>query len=234
MTIKQAGPKRFKMQKRGNDAEILIYDLIGEDYWGGVSSKTFYEDLNGLGAVNELTIRINSEGGDLREGYAMYHHIRTAGAQTRLVIVDSLAASAASLIAMAGDQIQMAKNAWFMVHNPMTIGVGDYRDFEAYAMLLRAVRDQAAETYAERTGVDVNVVTELMDAETWMDAEKSIKNGFADQQVEMQPMAANLDITRWPNAPQALRMRANNNIVPARIARMARRIEQFKPTFAQG
>ena len=217
--------KRFKMQRRGDNAEILIYETIGEDFWGGVSSKTFYKDLQALGAVKTLNIRINSEGGNLFEGVAMYNQIRGADAERRVVMIDALAASAASLIAMAGDEIQIAKNAWVMIHNPMGIAMGDYRDFEEQAVLLRQLRDSVADTYAGRTDVTAGEASEMMDEETWLDSERSVELGFADSEVEQLAVAANLDLTRWPYAPQALKRRANPDVIPAKLASMSRRVD---------
>lgn len=218
--------KRFKMQRRGDNAEILIYDTIGEDFWGGVSSKTFYKDLKALGAVKNLTLRINSEGGNLFEGFAIYNQIRGADADNRIVMVDALAASAASLIAMAGDEIRIAKNAWIMIHNPMAIAVGDYRDFEEHAVLLRQLRDSCADTYAARTTIEADEAGDMMDEETWMDSDTALEKGFADQEVEQMAVAAKLDISRWPKAPNALRMRAVD-VIPSKLASMARRVDKY-------
>lgn len=219
-------PKRFKMQKRGGDAEILIYDTIGEDFWGGVSSKTFYNDLKALGSIKTLNVRINSEGGNLFEGFAIYNQIKSADAERRVVTIDALAASAASLIAMAGDEIRIAKNAWIMVHNPFGFAMGDYRDFDEQALLLRQLTDTVAETYEARTNVTAEQAREMMDAETWMAAEPAIENGFADQEVEQMAVAAKLNLSRWPHAPQALVRRADPDVIPAKLASMAHRLDK--------
>ncbi len=222
--------KHFQMARRNDDAEILIYDNIGEDYWGGVSSKTFYEDLKDLGSVKNITVRINSEGGDLREGLAIYNHLKNAEAKKTIVIVDALAASAASLVAMAGDEIQIAKNAWFMVHNPQGITGGDYRHLESAAVLLKAFTENVAETYSNRTGTDSDEIKGMMDDETWMDSEQSMKLGFADTEVEQMAVAAKLDLTRWPNAPKALKIKADPDVIPSRLARMKRKVDRMVST----
>lgn len=219
---------RFKMKKQGRNGEILIYDLIGEDLFGGVSSKALYEDLQTMGRLDTLTIRINSEGGDLREGWAMYNHIRAADVRNRVVIVDSLAASAASLVALAGDVRQIAKNAWTMIHNPQTFTIGDYRDHEKQTQLLVAVTEQVRNVYADRTGQDAAKLASMMDETTWLDAEQSRDMGFATDLIDAQPIAANIDISRWVNVPDALLKKANPNVIPARIASMARRLDTMR------
>ncbi len=218
--------KRFKMQRRQDNAEVYIYEAIGEDWWGGVSSKTLKNDLNELGAVKDLIIRINSEGGNLFEGLAMYNHIRAADAQRRIVKIDALAASAASLIAMAGDEIEIAANAWMMVHNPVAAVVGDYREIEEAALFAQRLTINVANSYATRTNNEVDTVREMMDETKWMDAAESVDKGFADVETEQLQVAAALDITKYPNAPQELLRRVDNTMIAAKLASMQRRIDK--------
>jgi len=220
--------KRFRMERRGDDAELFIYDQIGEDFFGGVSSKSLYEDLKAVGQVKNLTVRINSGGGDVFEGFAMYNHIRNADAQSVTVKIDALAASAASMIAMAGNDIEIAGNAYIMIHNPWGFAMGDYRTMDEQASLLRQITDTSANIYADKTGLTVDAIKELMDAETWMDAVESVDHGFATRAVDELKVAANLDMTRFPNAPKKLRRAADPNIIPAKLASMRRRLDSVK------
>lgn len=160
--------------------EILIYDVIGEHWVGdGVSAKKVKSQLDGMTDDEEITVRINSPGGDIFDGFAIYNLLDQAEAPIRIV-VDGYAASAASVIAMAGDSVEMAENAFLMIHEPITFGMGSADDFRAQAETLDKIKGSIVNTYVKRSGDDPEAVSEAMNAETWYTAQEAVDAGLAD------------------------------------------------------
>lgn len=188
------------------EGEVFIYDGIGADFWGdGVTAKGFAKELKDLGAISKLTVRINSGGGDVWDGIAIYEAIaRHPAAKT--VVVDGLAASIASVIAMAGDEIKIAPTGFMMIHNAWSFSMGDANALRRAADLLDSVSGQMAGIYVSRTRNDEKKVRDWMDAETWFDAEAAVKAGFADQKSDdVMKVAASYDLSRFKNVPPRLR-----------------------------
>lgn len=172
------------MAKKGNAAEVFIYDEIGAGFFGGgVSAESLIKEIKALNleSVDELMVRINSPGGNLFEGNTIYNYLRTTKAKVT-VRVDGVAASAASIIAMAGDRIEMPENAMLFIHNPWMFAAGDAKVMRKVADDLDQVRDIAANTYLRRAGdkLDKKTLIAMLDAETWLNAEDSVKYGLAD------------------------------------------------------
>lgn len=160
--------------------DILIYGLIGGDWLGnGVTAKNVAESIDALGDVEQITVRINSVGGSLFEGEAIYNLLRSNPATINIKI-DSIAASAGSLIAMAGDTIEMAENAKMMIHNASIFTLGDRHAHEQQRAVLELQDGLIAKVYAARSGKKPSEVVKLMDAETWYTAKDAVANGFAD------------------------------------------------------
>lgn len=178
--------------------EILIYEEIGEDYWsysGGTTAKTVKSQIDGAGNYAKILMRINSPGGDAFEGIAIYNVIRAQKKPVE-VFVDGIAASSASIIAMAGDSITMGPNAMMMIHNVWSICIGEAADMRKMADSLEKISGAVAQTYVARTGKTAEEITALMDAETWLTAQECLAEGFAtaittepDQQVEQNALA---------------------------------------------
>lgn len=168
--------------KGGSEAEILLYDIIGgyDDNWEYQGAKNIIEKIRGLGDVKAITLRINSIGGDVFEAHAMYSYLRAHPAKVT-VRVDGIAASAASLVAMAGDKVIMPSNALMMIHNPVTCAFGEAEDMRDAADVLDKVRDAIAAAYERKTGLEHGVVVSMMDDETWMSAEEARGRGFCDE-----------------------------------------------------
>lgn len=187
------------MTVRNQTAEIFLYDAI-DPFWG-IGAKEFAADLRALGDVEKIDLRINSPGGDVFDGMAMYNLLRdhAADVTTR---VDGLAASAASVVAMAGDTVSMAENAMMMIHNPFTLAVGDAEEFRRTADTLDAVKAQIVGTYQTRVDLSADEIGELMDAETWMDATEAVEKGFASESTESMAVAASFDLSRFQNVPK--------------------------------
>ena len=200
--FKNPSARQYSMKASGDTAEILIYEVIGEDFWtgGGVTAKGFSDELKALGDVKTINLRINSPGGSVFDGVAIYNNLAQHPAKVN-VYIDALAASIASIIAMAGDTITMAENAMMMIHNPWALVVGDSNDMRKEADLLDKIRDTLVTTYATRTGKKAEEITAMMDAETWFTAEEAKEAGFADAIVAGKKAANLYDLSVFKNAP---------------------------------
>lgn len=204
------------------EGEVFIYDGIGADFWGdGVTAKGFAKELKDLGAISKLTVRINSGGGDVWDGIAIYEAIARHPA-SKTVVVDGLAASIASVIAMAGDEIKIAPAGFMMIHNAWSFSMGDANALRRAADLLDSVSGQMAGIYVSRTRNDEKKVRDWMDAETWFDAEAAVKAGFADQKSDdVMKVAASCDLSRFKNVPPRLRGAVPTPRLDAARARIA-------------
>ncbi len=172
---------QFKAAADGNAAELLLYGPISESTWWGdeVTPKQFAEDLAALGNISDLTVRINSGGGDVFAGQAIYSLLRSHPARVT-VRVDGLAASIASIIAMAGDEVIMPANAMMMVHNPWIFAMGNADELRTMADTLDTIRESLLAVYEAKTGLDRDTLTSIMDKETWLTAADAKSYGFAD------------------------------------------------------
>lgn len=170
--------------------EILVYEEIGMDWWTGegVTAKTVKNALDQAGQFASITLRINSPGGDAFEGAAIYSLLRATG-KTVNVFIDGIAASAASIIAMAGDTITMSNVGMMMIHNAWTVCAGEAADMRKCADTLDKVSGAIAQAYVERTGKTLADVKSVMDAKTWMGAQECVDEGFATAVAE--PAAKN-------------------------------------------
>lgn len=154
-------------------ANIAIYDEIGGF---GVTAKDFARSIKGLGDIN---LTINSPGGDVLDGLAIYNALKEHGGKVT-VTVNTLAASMASIIALAGDEIKIADNGFFMIHNPWTVAGGDADYLEKTASDMRKFQSILEDIYFQRTKLNMEEVREMMSIETWLSAEESVEYGFAD------------------------------------------------------
>jgi ATP-dependent Clp protease protease subunit len=160
--------------------ELLVYEDIGVDWWtgGGVTAKTVKDQIDQAGPFNTITVRINSPGGDAFEGVAIFNILRSSGKPVN-VFVDGIAASAASIIAMAGDTRVMGAGSMLMIHNAWSSCVGYAEDMRKMADTLDKVSASVAETYISRAGVTKAKAKELMDSESWLSASESLELGLA-------------------------------------------------------
>ncbi len=180
-----------------------------------MTPKQFREDLAALGDIKELRIFINSGGGDVFASQAIYSILRRAAPKV-VVYVDGLAASGASLVAMAGDVIRMPINSMMMIHNPWTFLAGDAPYLRKVADDLDKAREGMIAVYAEQTGMKAEEIIPLLDAETWMTAQEAVDMGFADEIEDTKRIAVSLagtrlvvngrefDVSRYRNVPKLL------------------------------
>lgn len=179
-------PSKFwqvKNEVNGN-SEILLYGPIaGERSWWGdeVTPRSFAEDLESLNG-KDVTVRINSGGGDVFAAHAIHNQLIAYKGKVT-VVIDGLAASAATIIAVAGDRIIMPSNALFMIHNP-AIGLSDYYGADELlkaAEALNTIKDSIVAAYRKRCKASAEELAAMMDAETWMGAAECLEKGFADE-----------------------------------------------------
>jgi ATP-dependent Clp protease, protease subunit len=160
---------------------ISIYDVIGYDYWSGegVTAKRVASALRSMGA-GAVTVNVNSPGGDMFEGLAIYNLLREHKGEVTVKVL-GLAASAASIIAMAGDTVQIARAGFLMIHNAWVVAMGNRNDLREYADTLEPFDAAMADIYAARTGKTDKQVAKMMDAETWIGGSSAVEDGFADE-----------------------------------------------------
>lgn len=212
-----------KSDTRGS---LYIYDIIGQDFWtgGGVTADAVQKALAKLQGVKALDIFINSPGGDIFEGKAIYADLKRFDAE-KVVHVQGLAASAASFIAMAGDTIKTAKFADWMVHEGSAFAYGWAEDLRTTAELLDKQNQDMAEIYSRRTGRPAAEMMALMSAETWMSAEEALAQKFTDEVVDEDAQEEPARKTAAANS--RLFVAASNTEMNVRLARQARRLEQL-------
>lgn len=160
---------------------IEVFDVIGEDYWtgGGVTAKAVSAKLREFGG-SDVTVLINSPGGDMFEGLAIYNLLGQYAGDVTVKIL-GMAASAASVIAMGGDRIEIGASAFYMVHNAWTLAAGNRHEFRAMADYLEPFDAAMAEIYAARTEIAVADIVKMLDAETWINGTDAVAQGFADE-----------------------------------------------------
>lgn len=181
----------YSIKAKKDDAEILIYDVIGEDWMGGISAKQFVDDLGELDVEN-INVRINSPGGDVFDGTAIYNALINHKARITTQI-DGMALSMASVVAMAGDTIKMAGNAMMMIHNPWTLAIGDATELRKTADVLEKTKLNLLAAYNKQSPLDNDEISALMDDETWMTGPEALEKGFVDEVTEQIKIAAHFD-----------------------------------------
>lgn len=179
--------------------EIELYDEIG--YWG-VSARDFRARLASV-TGGTIVLKINSPGGDVFDGLTIYNDLIAHPAQVH-VVVTGLAASAASIVAMAGDRVAVCDNAFLMIHNASTAGYGNRHDLRSVADVLDQIDRSLAATYAARTGTQQAEIQALMDAETWFSAADAVAAGLADAPAPAEPVTACYDLSTFAAPPAAL------------------------------
>ena len=175
-------------------AEISIYDEIG-DY--GTSAKNFIEEVKSIGK-KDITLRINSVGGSVFDGLAIYNTLRSHQGYVNIKI-EGLAASISTVIAMAGDNIEMAENGFFMIHNPFGQSAGEAGDMRKTADLLDKIKNEIIEIYQRQTKLPYDVLSEMMDKETWLSSQEAQELGFINDITEPLKVAASYNLSKFTN-----------------------------------
>ena len=193
--------KQFKIYAKDDVATIYVYEEIGE--WG-VTGKAFAEQMQGLAKAQRINVRINSPGGDVFDGLAMFNLLNRHGGEVT-VDVDGWAASAASVVAMAGRPLNMAANSFLLIHPPWTVAGGNAGDFRRAADQLEAVGDKLVSTYAESRGVDRDTVADWVASETMFSADEAVAAGMADAVTGESAIAAKADFSECRYVPDSVK-----------------------------
>lgn len=167
---------RIEAKAGTGTAKVLIYDEIG--YWG-VTASDLVAELDKLDVAN-IDLRLNSPGGDVFDGMAIYNALRNHPARV-VATVDGLAASAASFIAMAADEVVMEKTGTMMIHDAISLAIGNAGDMRETADLLDKMSNTIADIYATKSGRDAAGYRDMMRAETWFNATEAVDAGLADR-----------------------------------------------------
>ncbi|MDQ0314843.1 head maturation protease, ClpP-related [Amorphus orientalis] len=188
------------------DGELILYGYVGDDFWGeGFTASAVLAALAEHGRDNDLVVRLNSGGGIIDEGVAIYNALATHKGNVRIEI-DAVAASAATIIAMAGDEIVMKAGSIMMIHDPANITFGTIADHEKTIEQLSAYAAQMVSIYAERSGNSPESVRATMEAETWLTADQAVEAGYADKAEAGQAKAvAAFDFRVFAKAPDDLK-----------------------------
>lgn len=230
-------PRNYSIKAEENEATVYVYDVIG-GFWGGVDAEQFAKDIAALD-VDTIHVRVNSPGGDVFDARAMMTALQAHKAKV-IVHIDGLAASAATFLAMAGDEIEMASGGFFMIHDAWTLAMGNRHDMRETADLLERIDGTIAADYVNRTGLDAGQVNGWMDAETWFTAEEAKEHGFVDRVIEQSKKgggkSAAWNVAAYRNAPKALTEMKDQDddkeVLAARRAELERRLALIEKTSA--
>ncbi len=217
----------YRVMNMGDELEIFCYGPIGETWDGtGLTAKQVAADLQNSGPVSRISIHLNSPGGEVFTAVTLVNLLKSHKAHVH-VMIEGLAASAGSVLAMAGDTIEAAANSLIMVHDPYTFCVGNSGQLRKEADMLDQVRDTIVQTYsdqARKAGKKTSAAkfAELMAAETWLCADDALKYGLIDQISEPMRQAAFFDLSKfnYRNAPRIEQPRVSNDTRRRRLAVM--------------
>lgn len=181
----------WKNQENGSRT-LYLNGTIAETSWydDDVTPKQFEKEL--LAGKDDITVWLNSPGGDCIAAAQIYNMLMAYPGDVT-VIVDGIAASAASVIAMAGTKVLVSPVSMMMIHNPMTQVMGDTKDMEQAIEMLASVKESIINAYVQKTGLSRAKLARLMDAETWMDANKAVELGFADSVLKRSDLTDEID-----------------------------------------
>jgi ATP-dependent protease ClpP protease subunit len=190
--------------ERGDNV-ISMFEAIGEDYWsgGGVTAKKVSSQLRAIGD-RPVEVQINSPGGDMFEGIAVYNVLREHP-QPITVKIMGMAASAASIIAMAGDTIEIGAASFIMIHNCWVLAIGNRHDMRETADFLEPFDQAMVEVYAARSGQKSEDIAKWMDAETFMSGSQAIERGFADALLAADKLTTDTDAQAQDRSVNELR-----------------------------
>lgn len=203
-----------KAQANAALADISIYEPIGS--WD-LTAAQFIAQVKALGDVSQINLDINSPGGDVFEALTIFNFLKRHSAKVT-VTVGGVAASAASLIAMAGDTIIMPNNTMMMIHNPWTWAMGNADELREQADVLDKISASLFNTYQSRTGMEAEALQSMLATDTWLTADECLAHGFCDQVVDPITASAVFDVSKFPEQAQAVFAVAKQRKAQASIA----------------
>lgn len=210
---KAAGVALSVKALEGDDSavEMFIYDEIGPEWAGLIGATTVARALQ-ENADKKIRLRINSPGGSVFEGLAIYNLLlnHAPGVES---VVDGLAASAASFVAMAGGKIGASKASMLMIHDAWGVMIGNSQDAMDFAALLDKIDGQIAGIYAKKSGRKEATFRKMMDSDTWLTADEAMENRLIDEVLDVEPVKSGFDLSRFESAP-ADRLAALANTEP--------------------
>lgn len=231
-------PAGYKISNKAAPDETTVY-IYDEVSWFGVQSEQFVKDLNAISAKT-IHIRLNSPGGSVFDGTAIFNAIKQHKSRT-VAHIDGLAASISSVIALAADEVRMSENAFFMIHDPWSIVIGNADTMREEAELLDKVKGTIAKTYMDKSGKTADEINDMMSAETWLTADEAKELGFVDEiekaKTEDKAQATLFDLSVFANVPGVLKSQ-EKAITEREIERALRDIgctaKQAKAIVAEG
>lgn len=183
--------------KAGETADVYIFDEIGTY---GITAQEFITDIKDL-KDTPINLRINSLGGDVFDGMAMYNVIKRREAKTT-VYIEGIAASIATIISLGADEVVMAENSLFMIHNAWGGTMGEAKDMRKTAETLEKITGELTDIYRKKTGLSYDALAEMMDEETWLNANEALEMGFIDTISDSIKVAAKYDVSKFKNITQ--------------------------------
>lgn len=215
-----------------DETTLYVYDAIvatdaEAEFWGGVSAQSIVPRLLRAQEGLPLTMRINSPGGDVFGAQAIVNAMRQSKARIT-VEIDGLAASAASVIAMAGDTVRISDGAMMMIHNAWTVAIGNASDMLDTAALLEKVDDTIASQYADKSKKDKEYMAGLMAAETWFTASEALAAGLVDEVIKAgaKPQAKAWNLAAYSKAPRAVQTPAPDTLSADHARALLARIDK--------
>jgi ATP-dependent Clp endopeptidase proteolytic subunit ClpP len=185
----------YKIKNKSSEvADVYLFNDIGTF---GITAQNFIDEIKEY-EDTELNIHINSLGGEVFEGMAIYSIIQRRKAKTT-VYIEGIAASIASVIALAADEVIMSENSLLMIHNAWGGTQGEAKDMRKQAEILDKITNEIAEVYVKKSGISYNEVVRMMDEETWLTAEEAVALGLVDSISEPIKVAAKYDVSKYKN-----------------------------------
>lgn len=217
---------RWNPEVRGADGDaettITILDVIGADLWGeGVTAKRVAGALRQIGK-KDVTVVINSPGGNYFEGLAIYNLLRDHKAKVSVKVV-GVAASAAAVIAMAGDDIQIARAGFLMIHNTWVMAAGDRHAMREVADWLEPFDETAVDIFSARTGIEPKDIAKQLDRETWIGGKEAVEQGFADSLLASDEVETAAEASASSTKPVVAAHKIDSLLAKAGVSRSERR-----------
>jgi len=224
--------KKFEIKNKTETvAEVLLYGAIGEDMWGdSISAKAFTDALKKVpSSVKTIELRVNSPGGSVFDGMTIYERLKNHSAKV-VAYVDGLAASIASIIIMAADEVVIGDGGMVMIHKPLSGLYGNSDDMERMIDILDKIESQMVGIYAKKTGLSRAEISAALSKETWYTADEAIEMGYADKLVassESLQIAASAMAQNCPWLKNAPQMKSKNELVRQKIREFNNNAKQY-------